>query len=353
MQLFNYGGYISTGVNTGAANPIPASDITPAADGTQCLTSRAGGTARSADRASPATAAGTASTRCSRSCSARASTSIELFGHAGLPANERDRRATRLEGLPRAARQVRPARRGLARQHRTRPPGTSASPRPRSSAPTTSARAASPTRASAPTTTCCAAPRPSTASASTRSRPASARSTSTTTPVSSTRKYVDNGVLKTAWRHPHGAHRPALRRGRARRLLVLGRVQRRHRRGDRRASSTKYPTRMKHAAHQGRHQHRRRSRSPTNSRGGSPRALGTGELDFRPIFAAGQGQGRSTTTRSRTAARSPTPTSSLTNLKGVGTAVVGTVLACPPSSRRSPPAPPRRQQRRRHDQEHR
>ena len=25
VQLFNYGGYISTGANTGAANPIPAS----------------------------------------------------------------------------------------------------------------------------------------------------------------------------------------------------------------------------------------------------------------------------------------------------------------------------------------
>ena len=45
VQLFNYGGYISTGANTGAANPIPPADVKPAADGTQCLTShhRAGG----------------------------------------------------------------------------------------------------------------------------------------------------------------------------------------------------------------------------------------------------------------------------------------------------------------------
>ena len=30
--------------------------------------------------------------------------------------------------------------------------------------------------------------------------------------------------------------------------------------------------------------------SPTNSRGGSPRAFGTGEVDYRPIFAAGKGK---------------------------------------------------------------
>ena len=45
------------------------------------------------------------------------------------------------------------------------------------------------------------------------------------------------------------------------------------------------------------------ARSPTNSRAGSPRTTGTGELDFRPIFTAARGQASATTTRSTTAAR--------------------------------------------------
>ena len=71
-------------------------------------------------------------------------------------------------------------------------------------------------------------------------------------------------------------------------------------------------------------------RSPTSSRAGQPRAVGTGELDFRPILAAAgnrvryyhQEQDGGTLTDAET---------SLTNLKGVGTASVPTMLALPAS----------------------
>ena len=70
--------------------------------------------------------------------------------------------------------------------------------------------------------------------------------------------------------------------------------------------------------------------TPTNSRSGSPRATGTGELDFRPIFAAAvdkvsyyhQEHDGGTTTDANT---------SLTNLRGSGPAAVGTLLARPAS----------------------
>ena len=65
-----------------------------------------------------------------------------------------------------------------------------------------------------------------------------------------------------------------------------------------------------------------------SSRGGSPRATGTGELDFRPIFAAAanrvryyhQEQDGGTLTDADI---------SFTNLKGVNTASVPTVLGLP------------------------
>ncbi len=71
-------------------------------------------------------------------------------------------------------------------------------------------------------------------------------------------------------------------------------------------------------------------RSPTGSRAGQPRAVGTGELDFRPILAAAgnrvryyhQEQDGGTLTDAET---------SLTNLKGVGAASVPTMLALPAS----------------------
>jgi hypothetical protein len=70
--------------------------------------------------------------------------------------------------------------------------------------------------------------------------------------------------------------------------------------------------------------------SATNSRTGQPRAFGTGELDFRPIFAAAksrvqyyhQEQDGGTLTDAEI---------STTNLKGVGSNVVGTVLGLPTS----------------------
>jgi hypothetical protein len=70
--------------------------------------------------------------------------------------------------------------------------------------------------------------------------------------------------------------------------------------------------------------------SPTNSRTGSPRPTGTGEVDFRPIFTAAKNRVQyyhhehdgGTVTDADT---------SFTNLKGINTAVVGTVLGLPPA----------------------
>jgi sugar phosphate isomerase/epimerase len=74
VQLFNYGTYISSGGNTGAANPITS--VPPAADGSSCVT-------------------GT-STECRWNrldalfgfLASEGVTSVELFGHAGLPTND-------------------------------------------------------------------------------------------------------------------------------------------------------------------------------------------------------------------------------------------------------------------------
>jgi hypothetical protein len=72
VQMFNYGTYISSGGNTGSANPI--TDVKPAADGSSCAT-------------------GT-STECRMNrlealfafLQRKGVTNIELFGHAGFPA---------------------------------------------------------------------------------------------------------------------------------------------------------------------------------------------------------------------------------------------------------------------------
>ena len=70
--------------------------------------------------------------------------------------------------------------------------------------------------------------------------------------------------------------------------------------------------------------------SPTNSRSGSPRATGTGELDFRPIFAAALDRARYLHQEHDGGTLTDAETS-LTNLKGTGPSVVGTLHAKPPS----------------------
>ena len=68
--------------------------------------------------------------------------------------------------------------------------------------------------------------------------------------------------------------------------------------------------------------------SPTNSRGGSPRAFGTGEVDYRPILAAGLGKVQYYS-QEQDGGTLTDAEISLTNLKGVGTAVVPTILGLP------------------------
>jgi sugar phosphate isomerase/epimerase len=81
VQMFNYGSYISTGGNTGSANPI--TNVAPASDGTQCATSNA--------QTDPA--ARLTECRWNRLealfalLERKGTTNIELFGHAAFPAN--------------------------------------------------------------------------------------------------------------------------------------------------------------------------------------------------------------------------------------------------------------------------
>jgi sugar phosphate isomerase/epimerase len=92
VQLFNYGGYISTGANTGAANPIPAADVKPAADGTQCLTSQPNAGQGGTPPADPPDRL--LDCRWNRLdalfkfLASKGVDSVELFGHAGLPSND-------------------------------------------------------------------------------------------------------------------------------------------------------------------------------------------------------------------------------------------------------------------------
>ncbi len=70
--------------------------------------------------------------------------------------------------------------------------------------------------------------------------------------------------------------------------------------------------------------------SPTNSRSGSPRAAGTGEVDFRPIFAAAKNRVQYFH-QEHDGGTITDADISFTNLKGVGTSIVATVLGLPPT----------------------
>ena len=90
VQMFNYGGYISSGGNTGAANPVTGvSEACLTATTTPCRYERLEGLFAFLP--------------------VKGVTSIELFGHAGLPGQHRHRRRVRPPQLPRADGRVRPA----------------------------------------------------------------------------------------------------------------------------------------------------------------------------------------------------------------------------------------------------
>jgi sugar phosphate isomerase/epimerase len=70
--------------------------------------------------------------------------------------------------------------------------------------------------------------------------------------------------------------------------------------------------------------------TPENSRSGSPRTTGTGEVDFRPIFAAAKDRVQYYH-HEHDGGTVNNANDSFTNLKGINTAVVGTAMAVPPS----------------------
>jgi len=74
VQMFNYGGFISNGGNTGPASPITPESIKPAADGSSCATATSQECRMNRLEALFAL------------LQSKGVTSIEMFGHAGFPA---------------------------------------------------------------------------------------------------------------------------------------------------------------------------------------------------------------------------------------------------------------------------
>ena len=241
----------------GRGEPDPRGGRQPAADGTQCLTSQ-----RTGRRRPPAirplvcsSAAGTVLTRCSSSCPARASTASSS---SATPACRPTTTIAglRLERLPRAARQVQPARRRLARQPQ-RDRLARARHRRQDHRPATTSATGNGLADGTGLDSYDSILR----SAEALNRLGKYSVENGVGPVyihnhtgEFDTKYVDNGVLKYRLGHPDRAHRPALRRVPGRRLLVLRRVRRSHRRGDR-GLHQQVPDAREADARQGRHQH--------------------------------------------------------------------------------------------------
>ena len=98
-------------------------------------------------------------------------------------------------------------------------------------------------------------------------------------------KYVDNGVLKTAWQILIERTDAALRR--SPRSTPSGPRTRSTTRPAPRSPASSTSSRRASSCCTSRTASTSTTQpSPTNSRGGSPRAFGTGEVDYRPIFAA-------------------------------------------------------------------
>ena len=337
VQMFNFGGFINngggvTGGSTGGTKTAAelGINIANAAAGTQLRHGDAAGLPQQPPRRA-----------------------VRLPVRRG-PRQRRDVRLVRLPGqqrhrrphhAPRAARQEQPALRRLARRHDRVRLARARQRRPRSSAATRSARAASRTRASAPTTTRCAPSRPSRASASTRSRPASAPSTGTTTAASSRTASSTTASARRRGRSswsastratasprstPAGPLTPTTtspaRRSRALINQFPNSVKMLHIKdlaaniapatppasGDPLdGTGVRLPGRLRH----------RRDRLPPDLRGGrQPRPCYHREQDGGSLNDAAI---------------------SLANLKGIGSNVKGTVSAFRRRSRPSPPAPPR------------
>ena len=321
--MFNYGGYISNGGGTGPANPVTG--VSPALRDVD-------------DRRVPPRAP----ERLFAFLRVQGRDEHRALRPRRLPGRQPTSRAS---GLPRAARQVRPARRRLARRHERDRLGRTRSPPRRSSAPTTSAPAASPPRASAPTphTLATAAGAQPARQAVRRGRPRPG--VLPQPPDEFTDKYVDDGVLKTAFD------------------ILMERTDPRYVAAEidvfwssdafddvtgtqTAALINKWPDARPAAAHQGRHQHRRaRPGVPA-----PPRATGTGELDFRPIFAAANNRVRYYH-QEQDGGTLTDADISFTNLKGSARPRSATLLGLPPSFT-SVPARHARAERAGRDPEH-
>ena len=240
--------------------------------------------------------------------------SVELFGHAGLPTNEN------INGPygwadPRTARQARPARRRLARQHergrlaRARHgrqddrPGLHRLRRHGRPGPGHLRRSAG-------------------HSAATLNRLGKHSVEAGVGQVyihnhtdEFDAKYVDNGVIKSAWEILMEQHRPALRRGRGRRRLGHRRVRRSD---DRRAYQQHPPTYGDRETIEMMHVKDLTNIAPQFNPGRKPRGqpvvFGTGEINYGPIFAAAKNK---SVKWYQPRARPPNPANMVTDLRNL------------------------------------
>ena len=276
--MFNYGTYLNNGGNTGAANPI-----TGAGGADACLTSTDPKDSR-LERLK-----GLFAFLAQQGCRRASSSSVTAAFRRPPTITPRP------AGLPGAARLLRPARRGLARHGQRTVNQHGAAPRQRGQDPglsTTSAReAASPRRGqSAATPTRSPRHRTSMRSARSRSRAASAPSTSTTTPVSST-----PSTSTTACSRPRGRSSSSaptrVTSASSSTVWSFGRPQRASRAPPARSLINNNPTRIT--------QLHVKDGTGIVGQGTGARPIaaparrsrpGTGELDFRPIFATARGK---------------------------------------------------------------
>jgi sugar phosphate isomerase/epimerase len=329
VQMFNYGSYISTGGSTGAANPITS--VAVAADGTQCFTS-----VLPAPNATPPVVgdppARLAQCRANRLealfafLQKKGVTNIELFGHAGFPAD------SDIAGLT--------AYRALMDKYGLHAGGQHGTVNDVGAQWTGRLAAAKILGMDAIGSG--GTPSPGVGSYQNTLRTAEAWNRLGKEAVESgvgavyihnhtgefDAKYLDNGVMKTAWQ------------------ILIERTDARYAFAEIDAFwasdafndetgaavaglINQFPTRVK-LLHAKDGIDVATQPSPTNSRGGSPRAFGTGVVDYRPIWAAAKNRVQYYH-QEHDGGTITDADISFTNLKGVGTASVPTLLGLPTS----------------------
>ena len=330
-QMFNYGGYIGTGTNTGTANPITS--VAPTSKGVQCLTS-----VQPNPRATPPIVGDPADqlAECYRNrlealfafLQKKGVTSIELFSHAGYPAE------TDVEGLKAYRALLEKYGLHAAGQHGTHQATVNQAWKNRvAAAKILGADALGSGSFGSPGVNTYANTLQTAQNLDTIGKYSVEQGVGPVYVHNHTgefdTKYMDNGELKSAWQI-------IVERTDPRYVFMELDVfwsQDAHNSTTGEASAAlinKYPNRIK-MLHIKDGTGVTGQVSDTNTRTGQPIATGTGEIDFRPIFAAAKNRVQyyhhehdgGTITDANT---------SFTNLKGVGSASVATLMGYPAGS---------------------